>query len=267
MDDVVLSWGVATPEVATVCRAQNIPHIVMVRWWRNVAPLPPGDLMSREIPESFRDEKKQIFDEAFYVIANNLYTAGVVQYHYGRICKVSYVPVWGTIKGAGNPHGPIVLVTDAKDLGESELLFDLADLLPKRVFLVVNSADPEQYSDRTNIETTDYITEMETIWRSAGILIYPNYKNDVCGTSRVAPEAMQFGIPCLANDRAGICEKGMISMPRDAAVKHWAITIEKIYRNYQAFSDRMIRTFENYDTPGELQVYQDVIQSAFDSKQ
>ncbi len=260
--DVVVTWGQAAQEAHDIALPRGIPYILMVRWWRNVCPLPPGDLSTRKIPDEFRASKQRLFDHAAEVIANNRYAAQVVERIYGRECKISYVPALGEITAAGNPHGPIVLVTDGKDLGAELIVMKLAKDMPLRRFMVVNASRPEIYSDYSNITVTPYQKSMDPIWREAGIMIYPNYRNDVCGTSRVAPEAMRFGVPCLANDRAGICEKGMISIPRDADVTKWEHTIETIYRNYRAFSDRMHFTFKYYNTPGQLAVYKDAVEAA-----
>ncbi len=260
--DVIVTWGQAAQETRDIAYPRGLPYILMVRWWRNVSPLPPGDLSTRIIPEEFRASKQNLFDDAAEVIANNQYTAGVVERIYGRKCKISYVPALGEVEGVGNPHGPIVLVTDGKDLGAERTVIKLAKDMPLRRFMVVNAIRPDLYSQYTNIATTGYIKNMAEIWLTAGIMIYPNYRNDVCGTSRVAPEAMRYGVPCLANDRAGICEKGMISIPRDADSTKWEHTIETIYRNYRAFSDRMLFTYKYYNTPGQLAVYDKAIREA-----
>lgn len=262
LDDVVITWGIAADEAAAICRQRGIPYILMVRWWRNVCPLPPGDLSIRNVDAEFRETKQALFDAAAAVITNNQYAAEIVYRIYRRGCYVSYVPALGEIVASGNPHGPVVLVTDGKDLGAEKLIIELSLEMPLNRFLVVNAAASDVYAAYSNIDTTGYVDDMDQIWRSAGVMIYPNYRNDVCGTSRVAPEAMRYGVPCLANDRAGICEKGMISIPRIAGPKAWRNAIEKIYKNYRAFSDRMHNTYRNYDTPGQLAVFSEAVEAA-----
>lgn len=261
--DVALTWGIAAEETMMACQARGAPFILMVRWFRNVCPVPPvGDLRFRVIPPAFRERKKLLFDRASTVICNNRYTAEVVERIYDRPCEVSYVPVSGGLAGHGNPEGPVVLVTDGKGLGAERIVLELAGMLPGVQFQIINATSGAPYGKYQNITVLGYTDDMEKIWSQAGIMIYPAY-DDVCGTSRVAPEAMRHGVPCLANDRSGICEKGMISIPRDASSTAWAHTIEKIYSNYPAFSNRMRETYRNYDSPGELSVYHEAIKSAF----
>ena len=261
--DVILTWGQAAEPAAAAALVRGRPYILMVRWWRNICTLPPGDIMNRTIPPDFKARKQRLIDEAFAVIANNRFTGNVVKYHYGRTCDVSYVPVTGEVVGNGNRYGPITLVTDDKDLGAVQLISKLAEAMPLHRFLVVNSKRPAYYMNYANISTTGYINDMDALWRTVGILIYPNYRNDVCGTSRVAPEAMRYGIPCLANDRAGICEKGMIPLSRDAEPDEWIAAIERIYADYHTYSDQAITTFEQYDSAKELAVYSRIIKEAF----
>jgi glycosyltransferase involved in cell wall biosynthesis len=179
---------------------------------------------------------------------------------------VSYVPVLGSLVGFGTPDGPLVVVTDGKELGTESLVQKLARLISKRPIWIVNATDPDVYRGLRNVAFLPYVTDMDEVWAKAGILIYPNYGNDVCGTSRVAPEAMRWGVPCLANDRAGICETGMCSIPRDASPAKWAMAIEKIYSRYRSFSDRARTTFERYDTPAQLAVFERAVQNAFDEE-
>jgi hypothetical protein len=73
---------------------------------------------------------------------------------------------------------------------------------------------------------------------------------------------MRFGVPVLANNRAGICEKGIVSIPRDAMPTAWTHTIEKIYRLHPQFVERSQRTFEAYDTPAQLKIYSDAVEAA-----
>lgn len=267
--DVVLAWGRAVPAAWSACKDAMTPFIHMVRWWRNVCPLPPGNLMERKVDPAWVRAQQPLFSDAFGIITNNRYSAGVVERIYGVRPEVSYVPVIGGLRGSGNPDGPVVLVTDGKDLGAEELLCRLAPMMPKHRFMVVNAANPAVYAGIRNIETPGagdrYVENMDTVWRQAGIVIYPAYRNDVCGTSRIAPEAMRWGVPCLANDRAGICEKGMIGISRDAEPKHWRNALEKVYKQYSSFSTRAINAFLEYDTPAQLAVFKHMVDRAFSS--
>ena len=200
MDDVVLSWGIAALEAAEVCRARDVPHITMVRWWRNVCPLPPGDLMKRDLDKSFIDEHKKLFTDAAAIITNNRYAVKVLKRWYGVDAIVSYVAVSGKPEIGGDPKGPIIFVTDNKGVRGPETIRGIAHLMPEQRFLVVNAF--ECYSGQ-NISTLPYQHNMEDIYRGASLLINPIYNHDGCGTGRVMLEAMRYGVPVIGTDRGG----------------------------------------------------------------
>ncbi len=252
MDDVVLTWGVAASEAMDACLIRDVPYIMMVRWWRNVAPLPPGDLMKRDLDESFIEDHKKLFTNAAAVITNNRYAVKVLKRWYGIEAMVSYVAIPGNPTPGGDPKGPIIFVTDNKGVRGPETIREIAHLMPKQRFLVVNAL--EEYSE-PNISTLPYQRDMDSIYRQASILINPIYDNDGCGTGRVMMEAMRHGVPPIGADRAGLMENGGVSIPRNASPKKWAFTILKILGNYSSFQTRVRNSFAQHDAKGELDVY------------
>lgn len=262
--DVVLTWGPAAEPAAAAAREHVKPYIVMVRWWRNVVPIPPapGSIRERDIPPRFFRVKRILFREAAAVICNNRWSAGVVGDLYGCTTFVSYVAVEGAEPlGHGFPEGPVVVVTDGKELGAERTVKGLAQMLPHREFLVVNAKDPGAYPE-ANIETTGYLRDMTPVWEAAGIMLYPNYGNDVCGTSRCAVEFMRYGVPAVSNDRCGICEKGMFGLSPDATVEEWASMIEQIYADYDRYAQAARCLFEAYDSEAQLRVYRAAVERA-----
>lgn len=259
--DCMLTWGTATPLTAKACIQHNKPYVLMVRWWRLIQPLPPGDLLNRKIDQEFVRRHWHIFQQAKAVITNNIWATKVINRYYDVKAKVSYVPLADeSIKGFGNSGGPVLLVTPEKGLGELGLVKKLSKQLPHRQFLLVNCKKPELYSQLPNVTATGYVVNMEEVYQKAGILIYPVYNNDVCGTSRVAAEAMQYGIPCIANDRSGICEKGMAKVSRNARPQEWAEAIEYHYERYREVSNLMHASIRRYNTKKQLSVIQKAIE-------
>ena len=248
--DVALTWGHGA-QAAPMCVEAKLPYVLMVRWWRNVVPIPPGDVMNREIPTAFKVEKQVLFNGAKAVVCNNQYAADAVKKHYGRECLVSYVPCLNPVRTGGNPNGHVALVTDNKDLGEPQMLREMARALPHRRFVVYNASHVYHES---NIEARPY---GEIDWENVGVLIYPNDgRNVTCGTSRVGVEAMSYGIPCLATDQGGICEMGMVNLCGSADWPRW---IEIVYDMYECYSDDMTNDYRVYDTPAQLRVYEEAI--------
>lgn len=256
----ILTWGRAASTASDLAKHLRIPYIVSVRWWRNVVPNVNeiGDLSrASKSTDYFRT---RLFRDAFRTITNNEYSANVLRRMFDIEPLVSYVPITTPIGGNGNPKGATLLVTDNKGLGEREVLRGLAEAMPDREFIVVNA----HYKYREpNIEAIRYVDDMETIWPRVGILIYPNYLNDVCGTSRVAAEAMSRGIPAIANDRAGICEKGMLGISRDAFIPDWVAAIETVFQEYEVFSADAVGRMQNYNSDEQLAVYTNAVLEAF----
>ncbi|KKK46640.1 hypothetical protein LCGC14_3163210, partial [marine sediment metagenome] len=252
MDDVVLTWGVAASEAMDACLIRDVPYILMVRWWRNVAPLPPDDLMKRDLDQSFIEDHKKLFTSAGAVITNNLYAVEVLKRWYGIEAMVSYVAIFGAPKPGGDPKGPIIFVTDNKGVRGPETIRGIARLIPEREFVVINAF--EEYSE-PNISATPYQRDMDSIYRQASILINPIYDHDGCGTGRVMMEAMRYGVPVVGTDRAGLMETGGVSVLRNATPEDWAATILKILSDYTGFQTEARDSFARHNAKAELDVY------------
>ena len=91
--------------------------------------------------------------------------------------------------------------------------------------------------------------------------MYPVYNNDVCGTSRISIEAMQYGIPVIVNDRSGIGDAGQQRVPYNAHFSDWVKKIQSINQSYAWFSEKARRSFSKYDTPAQLMVFKKAINS------
>lgn len=250
--DLVLTYATAAPKTATYCIKHNVPYILLIRWFRLIQPLPPGNLMRRDIDHNFVERHRYIFDNAKSIITNNKNAVKIIKRYYGVNAKYSYVPIEGEIKGQGNKQGKLLLITPNKAVGEIAFIDVLSEVMPKEKLLIVNKGDAIFVGD--NIETIGYVENMDKIWQQAKILLYPLYHNDVCGTSRVAIEAMQYGIPVIANRRSGICEKGIIPVSYNAPIFEWTNMIESINKNYKKYVKQMHYNFENYNTKKQLEI-------------
>lgn len=250
--DLVLTYATAAPKTATYCIKHNVPYILMIRWFRLIQPLPPGNLMARDIDHAFVNRHQYIFDNAKAVITNNKNSVQIIKRYYGIDAKYSYVPIEGEIKGNGNKQGKLLLITPNKAVGEIEFIDILSGVMPKERLLIVNAG--ETIFGGGNIETIGYVESMDEIWKQAKILLYPLYHNDVCGTSRVAIEAMQYGIPVIANQRSGICEKGIIPVSYSAPIFEWVGKINSINKYYSKYVKQMHEVFESYDSQKQLEI-------------
>jgi len=264
--DVVLTWGRAAPAVVPDCIRTGTPYVMMVRWWRNIAPVPPGNLREREIPNDFYTSKQYLLVNASSVITNNRWSAETIEEIYGVKAEHSYVPILGALRPGGSPDGPVVMVTDGKGLGSERMVYLLAHVFPDMMFVVINAKDAKVYRKKDNIKTTDYVEDMSVVWKSAAALIYPHYGNDVCGTSRVGVEAMQYAVPAIANDRCGICEKGMIPVSAEADAEEWAHMLSDVFADWPSYSSLMIEAFDKYDTDAQLAVYRRAIEKAISER-
>lgn len=259
--DVVLTWGIAAEEVMRYCYPRGIPYVLMVRWWRNVCPLPPGDLMKREIDKAFVATHDRLFRRASAIITNNRYSARVLKRWYSVKAVVSYVSVAGELRPGSNPKGHVLFVTDNKGVRGAETVRAIANLMPSTNFLVVNAF--EEYPER-NILAIPYQRDMDSIYERVSVLINPIYDHDGCGTGRVMMEAMRHCIPVLGMNRAGLMENGGTKLPRNATANQWARAIENIRSNYPSFQAEACRAFDRHDAMAELDVYTNQIEGLFE---
>ena len=265
--DCVLTWGRPADKVARLCKANNVPYLLSVRWWRNVVDVYGiiGDLRAAK-RTVWHSQKQHIFDNAAAVITNNHYSASIVRRLYGCEVLVSYVPIPGESKEIANPDGYVLAVSPNKGIGEVGAILDISAQMPNERFLIVN-ARPEQFR-RANIKTLPYQSDMESVFRQCKMMIQPIYENDICGTLRVTIEAMRCGLPVIANDRCGMNEK----IPHDNLVSYsapsseWVDNIERISSDWYRRHYGALDVFDRYDTPSQLAIFEREIEKAIKAK-
>lgn len=255
--DCILTWATAAPHAASVAAVYDKPYVLMIRWWRLLQPLPPGELMNREIDYEFVDDHRYIFENAHAIITNNKWSAKAIRRYHDVPVRVAYVPrPSGGILGSGNPKGYILQITPHKGVGEESMIRRLAALLPDEKFMVVNYRG-DGYG-LPNVTHRQYIGNMGKVYSGAKLLIFPLYNDDCCGTSRVFIEAAQYGVPTIGNDRSGLCEKGMNKVSYNASPEEWAGKIESINQRYTRYAKRAHRSYKNYGD--QLLIYKDIIE-------
>lgn len=262
--DVAITWGKPALRTAIACKEYRIPLFLMVRFWRNVGPLPVGDLMSRPIDDSFVREKKTIFETAKAIITNTIYSKKVIERWQptskGKV-HVCYVPVMGEFEQSGNENGALTIVTP-EIYGELNLVRRLSEALPNERFLIVNAQyyNASQFKAIENVTVCNYM-EMDEVWSQTKALLVPVYDNDVCGTRRTTIEAMRNGIPIIALNRCGMDEKVPSSMrvPGNATAEQWVERIKQINDNYPTFQKLAKSAWKKYDTQAELERFEQIL--------
>lgn len=264
--DLVLTWGRPALAVADVCKAHGIPLALMVRFWRNISPLPAGNLMTRKVDDRFASRQKPLFETASAVITNTEYSKKVIErWHPSAKGKthVSYVPIMGEFEQSGDNDGYLTIVTP-EIYGELRLLQNLSHLMPNEKFLVVNASPhmQELLSQIRNVTVCGYM-DMDEVWRQTKALLVPVYYNDICGTRRSTVEALRNGVPVVALDRCGMSEKipEQMLVGHDASWSAWVDKINDINRNYNYFKSIAKRTWEKYDTLKQLEGFEKILLS------
>jgi len=251
--DRVITWADAAPVTAKACLMAGVPYVLMVRWWKNVVPIPPGRLDDQEYGP-FQDQKAFMFNNAHATITNNYWAALQVDTFFERMPKVSYVPVEGPPSPSYDPNGQVGVITPDKQLGEWEVINEVAK---EHHVLAVNSLKP---SNNPNVETTGY-TDLEDIWGELKCILLPAYYNDVCGCSRIAFEAAQHGVPVYASDACGFDEwipKEWL-IPLDFPLSAWRNVIgeQSKYEHSRAF-ELYVKYWEK--VPKNLEVFHKALQ-------
>lgn len=254
--DIAFCWASIAEKTAKKCMKYNKPYILMVRWFRLIQPLPPGDLMKRPIDKLFTKKHDFIFKNAASIITNTNYVCKVIKRYYGVKAITSYVPVLGEPEKQGNKNGYVTLVTPSQDLGEWPLIKTLS--AHENIF-VANCKDEE-------INTYSYLpivmspyVDMECVWQNTSILIMPVYYNDRNGQGRVTTEAHRRGIPVISVDRCGMGEiipKEHL-LNRNASAEEWIKKIKEIRENYSLHEEIAINAF--YPAEEQLRIFQQQI--------
>lgn len=262
--DLVLTWAKPALATALTCYKVRTPLVTMVRFWKNICPLPSGNLMTRAIERQFIEEKAPIFHYSSAIITNNVYAKKVIE-RWQPISKgkvhVSFVPIVGEFNQSGDRDGYLTIVTP-EIYGESQLIKELTKLMPNEKFLTVNTSGYNRLllKDTKSVDIRGYMN-MDEVWRQTKALLLPIYFHDVCGTSRVVIEAIQHGIPVIASDRCGLSEKIPPSMlvSRNAKPEEWSAKITDINTHYRRYCNVAKKNWEKYDTEGNLEKFEKIL--------
>lgn len=257
--DLAFCWASTAHITAKKCIKYDKPYILMVRWFRLIQPLPPGDLMKRPIDSLFVADHEYIFKNAFAVITNTNYVCEVIDRYYGVRAITSYVPVLGEPEKKGKKDGYITIVTPSQDLGEWPLIESVSEF---ENVLAVNCTDEEinRYS-HLKIRMLSYC-DMDWVWDNTSILLMPVYYNDRNGQGRVTTEAHRRGIPVIANNRCGMGE--IIPedhlLERNASPEDWILKIKEIRKNYSKHQNIALKSF--YPAEPQLEIFKQKVNEA-----
>lgn len=256
--DLVGSWGAPAKETNKRSKTVGVPFFLMVRFWKNIAPLPAGDLSSRTIDKHFTDLFAPMFQDAAAIITNSKYAKAVIhRWQPDAVGKthVSYVPILGEFKQSGNLDGALTIVTP-EIYGEYMLVKELTPKLTNNHFQIVNADEMTRlkFADIAPSVVARGYCDMQDVWARTKILLLPVYNNDICGTRRVTIEAFRRGIPVIAMDRSGMREKVPPTMliRRNAGPAEWVMKIREIEKDYELYQRRARAAWERYDTSSEL---------------
>lgn len=270
--DIVLSWGKGAIPAMECARESHRPFIMFVRFWRNVAPLPAGDLMSRPVDHYAAATFFPLYDYASAIITNSEYAKKVIERWHpaadGKV-HVSYVPVTGEFQDVGHFTGKVLVFTP-EIYGEVNLVDYLSNEFPGELFLFVNGIDDLDTMKlayrKTNVECCAYMPP-ERVWIQAKVVLVPVYHNDICGTRRITIEAFQHGVPVLAMDRCGMSEK----VPRDMLIsprgdyEEWKHKLSDLTNRYDHYEQLAKEAWDAYETEKELQKVEGLITSIAES--
>jgi len=248
--EYILTWGKAAPFVA---KNTNRPYMLMVRFWRNVQPLPVGDLMNDNLNTNFIAGNHKLFTRAHTIISNNQYSCDVIKRCHQVQAVPVYVPILGETVEREEDGGQLRLTMVTPEIyGEYDLMQKIRELRPEWNWLIVNSGDPRFHGTHDeSIVVLPYMPS-DNIWSRTKVLLSPVYNSDICGTRRTPIEAMRHGIPVISQDRCGIGEKIPCLLPRNATARDWIGEIDWVLNNYEEKSAQAHKTFNQYDTNGEL---------------
>ena len=254
--DIVLTWGKAATMTAAMCIKHTKPYILMVRWWRNVQPPPPGDLLNRHRDKAHIEKHRFIFENAKAIITNSDYSTLVIESYYNTPAITSYVPIEGEADNIANPDGALTIVSPNQNLGEWQLAVDISKHTNEKL-LIVNYPKGEElfYKALENVELMPYVTDMKQVWRKTKILLKPIYHNDICGTTRVTIEAMQHGVPVIATDRSGLKEWAVNLVSPRYDISEWIEWVKVIDNDWLRINNQALDIFSRYDTHKNLAIF------------
>lgn len=155
---------------------------------------------------------KEIASSGAAMICNSHFMAGRLQRMSGRKAHVIYPSFDPLDHGVAGENGYITMINPHRVKGFSTFL-EIARKLPEQRFLVVESWPLAQDDKRSlldtisklgNVEYSDRVPNIETIYRKTKLLLVPSIWEEAFG--RVVIEAESCGIPVIASARGGLPE-------------------------------------------------------------
>lgn len=153
-------------------------------------------------------------------------------------------------------HGPHIGMVKPLTHKGIDLLYQLAELLPDRSFLVLRGEwqTLEDIRVYPNVAFMDPVVDMRDFYAECRLLLVPSRSEDA-GT--VAQEAALNGLPCLASNVGGLAEtnRGGLLLPPDVP-RAWVRAIRKLDapRTYQALAARQRAYLDRTNHAGTLDV-------------
>ena len=109
----------------------------------------------------------------------------------------------------------------------------------------------------------DYVKNIDEIYSKTKILLYSAYNDDVCGTSRVAIEAMRFCIPSICNKKCGLDEIIPFTVSENAGFNEWVEQINYINNNYKTCQKICENIYNSYDKKMDVSILLNKINNLF----
>lgn len=193
--DVIWTQLEGMEQVAAIGLGSGKPTIVFLR----DAEDPPSTL-------------KEIARSGAAMICNSYFMANRLQRMSGRTAHVIYPSIAPLDGCAAGESGFITMINPHRVKGFATFL-EIAGRLPEERFLVVESWPLSQDDKRSlletisklgNVEYSDRVPNIETIYRKTKLLLVPSIWEEAFG--RVVIEAESCGIPVIASARGGLPE-------------------------------------------------------------
>ena len=268
--NIGITWSYpAINYLSNACIKNDINYIIFVRWFAEFREKRPiGNLLlnKHENLETI-NKNKNIFQKAYSIFTNNNWSKQLIYNYYGYNLdvNVTYVPI--EKKNILQNINPIyiLLVTPDKNLGEYELISNLSDLMPNEIFLLINVEINSKCRNikKHNVIIHDYVKNIDEIYSKTKILLYSAYNDDVCGTSRVAIEAMRFCIPSICNKKCGLDEIIPFTVSENAGFNEWVEQINYINNNYKTCQKICENIYNSYDKKMDLSILLNKINNLF----
>lgn len=261
--DLILSWGEPAFAAYRVAKQLNIKFVLMVRFWKNICPLPAGRLLERKVDEGFTSGKRPMFEYASAIITNTNYAVKVIErwqpVSAGKV-YCCYVPIEGA-------YDPVERSEDLRQLtiitpeiyGELALTKYLTEQGQK--VMVINA---DEWNRKHFARYTDQVygyVPIDFVWPQTEILLVPAYDNDICGTRRVTIEALRRGIPVITMSESGMSEKVSKEFLVGSEYEEWLKRVQNI-RNYSGrYAELVKKNFNRYKSGVELKKFESILEN------